>query len=70
MEIDAVSMKETAFGCLKEQHKQDLIATFKAMSLEEKAEIMKELNSALEEGINHGFNEGKTEEDYDKEVAI
>ncbi len=63
-------MKETALGCLKEQHKQELIATFKAMSPEEIAEITKELNSAGEEGINHGIDEGKTEEDDDKEEVI
>ncbi len=70
LETDAVSMKETAFGHLKEQHKQELIATFKAISPEEKAKIMKELKSAGEEGINRGIDEGKTEEDDDKEEVI
>ncbi len=39
LESEAVSMRETAFGCQKEQHKQELFATFKAMPLEEKTTI-------------------------------
>ncbi len=70
LEIEAVSMKETAFSPLKEQHKQELLATFKTMSPEGKAEIMKELNSAGEKGMKYGSKEGKTEEDDDEEVEI
>jgi len=70
LETEAVSMRETAFGCLEEQHKQELLATFKAMSPEEKTEFMKELNSSGEKGMNHGFKEGKMEEDDEEEAAI
>jgi len=70
LETEAVSMRETAFGRLKEQYKQELLANFKAMSPEEKATFMKELNSAGEEGMNHGFKEGKKEEDGNEEAAI
>ncbi len=70
LETEAVLMKKTAFGCLKEQHKQELFATFKAMSPAEKAKITEELDSAGEEGMNYGSKEGKKEEDDEEEVAI
>ncbi len=70
LESEAVSMRETAFCCLKEQHKQELLATFKTIPPEEEAEFMKELKSAGKEGMNHWFKKGKTEYDDDDEGVI
>ncbi len=40
------------------------------MPLEDKAKVMKELDSAGEEGMIHRLKEGKTEEDDGEEVVI
>lgn len=48
LESEPLSIKETALSRLKEDHKQDLIATFRTMHGEEKAEFLKELSDAKE----------------------
>ncbi len=70
LESKEVLMRDTDFCCLMDQHKQELLAIFKAMPPEEKAEFMIELNTALENGMKHGFKEGTMEEDDDEEVGM
>ncbi len=62
LEAEPVSIKETALGRLKEQHKKELLATLRAMGPEEKAEFLREVNSGGNRNSNP-VNEGKEEED-------
>ncbi len=50
LEDEHVLIKETALGCLKEQHKQELLATFRAMPPEEKESFLMEMNTNVEKG--------------------
>ncbi len=43
LEAEPISIKETALGCLKEQHKHELLATYCAMSDMKKQAFMQEL---------------------------
>jgi len=45
LEAKPVSIKETALGRLKEQHKQELLATFRVMPPEEKEVFLMEMNT-------------------------
>ncbi len=62
LEKEPISIKDTALGRLQEQHKKELLATFKALPPNEKADFLKELNGG-EAG------EGK-EEEGGEEAAI
>ncbi len=50
LEAELVSIKETSLGCMTEQHKQQLLATFRAMSPEEKEGILLEMNTNVDDG--------------------
>ncbi len=63
LEDEPVSIKETALGCIKGQHKHKLLATYCAMSDMEKQVFLQELaGEATKEGISEQ-EEGKREGD-------
>ncbi len=70
MKAKHVSIKETALCILKDQHKQDLFATFRAISLAEKEAFIKEMTEFEKEGMKNVLDKGNQEEDGDKEAKI
>lgn len=51
LEAEPILIKETALGCLKEQHKHKLLATFKALPQEDKAVMLVEMTGIGVEDI-------------------
>ncbi len=63
LEAESISIEETALCCLKEQQKQELLPTFKALSKEEKVAMLTWMTGV---GVDDGKKteeEGKAEED-------
>ncbi len=68
--VDPILTKETTLSCLKEEHKQELLATFKVMSKEEKAAILTEMTGVEVEDSKKTEKEGKAEEEEGEETMI
>ncbi len=70
LETEPISIKETALGRLKEQRMREMMAAFKAMSLEEKAAMMAEMTASVKVEGKKTEEEGKAEEEEGEEGKI
>ncbi len=70
LEVEPILFKETALSHLKEQHKRELLATFKALSKEEKVVMLMEMTCVGMEDGKKTEEEGKVEEEEGEEAKI
>ncbi len=70
LEVEPISIKETALKSLNEQHKRELLATFKVLSKQEKAAMLTEMTVFGVEDGKKTEEQGKAEEEDSEEEKI